>query len=1123
MLSKYWTMWDGSLGEISTVTHRIHTDPTAKPVYQRPYRAGPRAREVEAAEVERMLRAGVIEPAQSEWSSPVVLVPKPDGSLRFCVDYRRLNAITIRDSYPLPRMDECIDSLGDAVIFTTLDCNSGYWQVAVAEEDRDKTTFTCHSGTYRYLRMPFGLMNAPASFQRTLDVLLHGFNWRTCLVYIDDVIIFSKSIEEHLSHVEAVLDTLHRAGVTLKLKKCEFFTDKVKYLGHIIRPGQLEINQAHTAALANMQHPTNQSELRSFMGLCNVYRRFIPNFSLMAGPLNSMLKKGHPVKFGPLTPEQAQAFRKLVDAVLSPTVLALPKPNLPYSVDTDASDYQLGAALFQTYPDGERRPVGFWSRTLNSAERNYSVSEKECLAVVWALQTLRPYLQGTFFVVHSDHSALRWLLEIAEPSGRLMRWRLRLSEFDFRVEYKKGCLNTQADALSRLQTLGETVPHIDHEIPCFLAESGLGQSLVHTRTGQADTIGAGLVQATQAACAHTVCQHDAELFSPEYDPVDDLLTIEAEPFIPDLAPIMPIELRRAQESDFELRSLRSRLERGVDNRLPYALDDDGLIYRSADGHKQLLIPRSLQPRVLQLSHYAKMAGHPGGRRLYHFLKRNFYWPSMSLDCYGVSRNCVQCARNRVRLRRGSKEMQLFPAQRPLECVAIDILGPLIKSERGYRFVLVITDRFSKLVRTVPMKKVSAFAVAQAFVREWVFTYGPPAFVLSDNGSQFKAKFFQNVCRILSVQNLFTTTYHPQTNGQAERFNRTILDGIRTFVGDHPRDWDIYTDVLTYSYNSMVHRMTKFTPFELVLSRPPQVIPMKRLEPPEEDDGSPVSFHAKWTHWLETIIQEAKAQLSKEQARYKKNFDSRLRLPKQEIRPGMYVFVRREKRTEEAPSHKLAPVAEGPYRVTDLGDGTVVIRTTNLAEERVSLDRVVQAPHPERAIAEAVVSTGPTHDRQSANNEVPGEPSPSVTPQDDDVVEENVIRTHGSTGKPVASRVEPQLPRLTPTAAAGYRHFDSESEPGGTIIVEVPPQVTPGPSPTDEIETYDEDYVLDRLVDHGIDADGQYWYQARWFDFGPEGDTWEPIEHLPRSAILRLHRVQNLVEPPDEVLARAFPG
>ena len=299
--------------------------------------------------------------------------------------------------------------------------------------------------------------------------------------------------------------------------------------------------------------------------------------------------------------------------------------------------------------------------------------------------------------------------------------------------------------------------------------------------------------------------------------------------------------------------------------------------------------------------------------------------------------------------------------------------------------------------------------------------------------------------------------------------------------------------------------------------------MKRLEPPEEDDGSPVSFHAKWTHWLETIIQEAKAQLAKEQARYKKNFDSRLRLPKQEIRPGMYVFVRREKRTEEAPSHKLAPVAEGPYRVTDLGDGTVVIRTTDLAEERVSLDRVVQAPHPERAIAEAVVSTGATHDRQSANNEVPGEPSPSVTPQDDDVVEEHVIRTHKSTGKPVANRVEPQPPRRAPTAAAGYRHFDSESEPGGTIVVEVPPQATPGPSPTGEIETYDEDYVLDRLVDHGIDADGRYWYQARWFDFGPEGDTWEPIEHLPRSAILRLHRVQNLVEPPDEALARAYPG
>ena len=249
MLSEFKDMWSGRLGRIGATKHRIELKSGARLIYQAPYRAGPIAREKEKTEIDRMLRAGVIEPTSAEWASPVVFVHKKDGTMRFCVDYRKLNAVTVRDSYPLPRMDECIDSFGDATVFTTLDCNSGYWQVEIAEEDRDKTKFASHSGLYRFLRMPFGLKNAPATFQRAVDIILSRVKWETALVYLDDVIFYSRTVTEHMAHVREVLRLLHTAGVLLKLAKCAFFDTSVTYLGHVIRLGRLEAERRNFIAI----------------------------------------------------------------------------------------------------------------------------------------------------------------------------------------------------------------------------------------------------------------------------------------------------------------------------------------------------------------------------------------------------------------------------------------------------------------------------------------------------------------------------------------------------------------------------------------------------------------------------------------------------------------------------------------------------------------------------------------------------------------------------------------------------------------------------------------------------------------------------------------------------------
>ena len=328
-------------------------------VHAHPYRAGPHARKAEEEEVQRMLEADVIEPSQSEWASPVVLVTKPDGILRFCIDYRKVNALTVKDTYPLPRMDEFLDSLGDATIFSTLDCNSGYWQIPMAEDNRDKTTFTCHAGTYRFVRMAFRLCNAPATFRRTADIILMKFRWKTCLVYLDDIIIFPKSIEEHIQYVDEILEKLRNAGMSLKLKHCHFFVKSAEYLGDVIRPGILEVASHNVKAIEQAQPPLKKAQVRSFLGMCNAYRRFVKKFAKIGAPLVKLTSNEAPEKQQQLNDEQIESFTLLMEALISNPILRLTREGLPYSADTDALDGQIGCALFQTYEDRKRYLIGY--------------------------------------------------------------------------------------------------------------------------------------------------------------------------------------------------------------------------------------------------------------------------------------------------------------------------------------------------------------------------------------------------------------------------------------------------------------------------------------------------------------------------------------------------------------------------------------------------------------------------------------------------------------------------------------------------------------------------------------------------------------------------------------------
>lgn len=886
---------DADLGRTQLITHQIETG-NAKPIKLPPRRVPLHLQEEVAEHIKGMQVNGIVQPSCSPWGAPVVPVRKKDGTLRFCVDYRRLNDVTRKDAYPLPRIDDALDSLAHAQWFSTLDLASGYWQVEVDPRDKHKTAFITRQGLFEFNVLSFGLCNAPSTFQRLMDLVLADLQWTTCLVYLDDIIVFGRTFGEHLQRLDEVLGKLRHANLKVKPSKCALFATQVRYLGHVISADGIRADPDKIDAVRQWPVPKNQTEVRSFVGLASYYRRFIEGFAEIARPLHRLTEKGRKFKWDG---ECQRAFLQLKTALVTTPVLAYPDPHKAFILDTDASDVGIGAVLSQEV-DGLERVVAYASRALTKQERRYATTKKELLSLVVFTKYFKHYLLGKEFILRTDHSSLRWLHNFQGLEGQLARWVEQLASFQYKIVHRPGQKHVNADALSRLPSFG----------------------------AKCEDLSDPRVEVSASVCA--VCET-----APSGEIEDELVGAQKKDAVLQIVEQLWLrgeEGRAEAQTKVEVRGFlpvwdQLEFERGRLVRKPPLNTDAAL-------KMQVVLPKVMVPEVLKMLHNSATGGHLGVQKLQAKVKDRFYWPGWFEDVKKWCRECTECASRKSSAPNIRAPLQPSFVSRPFERVALDILGPLPLTGDKNKYILVIGDYFSKWTEAVALPNQEAVSIAKVLVQEWVCRFGVPRSIHSDQGRNFESKLFTELCGLLQMHKTRTTSYHPQSNGMVERFNRTLLSMLSLFVDSNQQNWDTLLPYVMMAYRSSTHATTGFSPYKVLFGRE-IVLPVDVVLGVGETEryDSTNDYVEKVAESLSTVVEAVKAHQLKASGRQKRCFD--LKVSHQFYTEGELVWVKNRVR-KRGLCPKLQRHFVGPFvvleRVTD-----VLYR---IAPKEKGLERVV---------------------------------------------------------------------------------------------------------------------------------------------------------------------------------------
>ncbi|KAI4902621.1 hypothetical protein NFI96_007544 [Prochilodus magdalenae] len=817
-----------------------------------------------------MLEEDIIEPASGPWAAPVVIVPKASGEPRFCVDYRGLNHVTVKDRYPLPRVDESLDFLARGKFISTIDLARGYWQVGVEGSSRPKTAFASHCGLFQFKVLPFDLCNSPATFQRLMNTVLAGLVYKCCAVYLDDVVIASPTFNQHLLDLREVFTRLESAGLSLKLGKCQFCLDELKFLGYRVTPKGILPDLDKVKAVTSFPVPTNARQVRQFLGLTSYYRRFINGYAQQAEPLFALTRQDSLFLWDESC-QQAMDFLK--ERLTSAPILCFPDFERTFNLHTDACDVGLGAALTQRDKAGQEVVVAYASRTLHKSEKPYSTTEKECLGVIWALEHFRPYIEGLPVTVYTDHSSLKWLMSRPNPTGRLARWCLRLQDFDIRIIHKPGAQNQVPDALSR--------------------------NPVQSDQGPTDLLPEHAVIAGLDLRAQPV----VELTNKEH-------------------------LQRLQHDDPALAAILQKLESSQCTELEgdwetkFVIHEGLLYYKDSSvscslhplKELKLYAPESIRGSLLKYFHDHPTAGHLGITKTVARLRLRFFWPKMRKDVKTYVLSCPVCQLTKPSQKKPAGLLVPVHTSAPWEVAGVDFVGPLPHTAAGNTYILVFVDYFSKWVEVSAVREATAKVAANKFQSEVFARHGAPKYLILDRGNPFISELFNRVVRILGSEHRLTTAYHPQTNA-TERVNRTLKTAIRAYIEGKHNSWDKYIPQICFALRTAPHESTGFSPAKMLYGRE-LATPVDLLIQPSTDgmDDPFLSPSQSLERSLEETYDHARAALKSSHKRQKHYYDLKRRPVTYQL--GDPVRLKTHPRSDAVANltAKLACVYAGPYRV-----------------------------------------------------------------------------------------------------------------------------------------------------------------------------------------------------------------
>ena len=805
------------------IEHQIDLVPGSALPNRPAYRMNPTETKELEKQVRELMSKGYIRESLSPCAVPVLLVPKKDGTWRMCVDCRAINNITIKYRYPIPQLDDMLDELSGATIFSKVDLKSGYHQVRMKEGDEWKTAFKTKQGLYEWLVMPFGLTNAPSTFMRLMNHVLRAYIGKFVVVYFDDILIYSKCFSDHVKHLEKVLEALRKESLFANLKKCTFCTNELAFLGFVVSSQGLQVDQETIKAIQEWPTSTTIGHVRSFHGLASFYRRFVKDFSTIAAPLTTVIKKTAVFFWGQA---QQDAFDKLKHSLTNAPVLVLPNFDNTFEVECDASGLGIGAVLTQ-----RGKPVAYFSEKLSGATLNYPTYDKELYALVRSLETWQHYLLAKEFVIHTDHEMLKHLRGQTTLKRRHAKWLEFVETFSYIIKYKKGKGNIVADALSRRYAL------------------------------------ISIMEAKVLGSEHLKDQYEEDL---DFGAIYQACTTAASgPFY----------------------------------------QHEGFLFR----YKRLCIPQgSMRELLIRESHEGGLMGHFGVDKTLSVLVEHFFWPHLKRDVEKFCARCITCIKSKSRSHPYGFYMPLPIPNMPWVDISMNfVLGlPKIRHKDS---IFVVVDRFSKMAHFIPCAKTNdATQTADLFFKEVVRLHGIPRTIVSDRDTKFLGHFWRTLWRKLGTKLLFSTTCHPQTDGQTGVVNRTLSTLLRATIGKNLKNWLDCIPYIEFAYNRACHSATKYSPFEIVYGfKPTTPLDLSPLPPTDQksQDG----------------VDKAEA-IKKLHATVKENLEKRAAKTKQQVdkarkemlfEPGDWVWLHmRPERFQNQRKSKLSPRGYGPFKILE---------------------------------------------------------------------------------------------------------------------------------------------------------------------------------------------------------------